>query len=141
MRGLLAGLVLGMAALGAAGCNDFHYYDVKVSFNTSSGNFAGTSEISTIQVLVMNVSGADNGSMQIGPNSNGLPSTSSQFGTFEFSTFVDSGTLNFTVIAYDDATSNPACETGRGTATVTASATTTNDVMLQVNKTAVGCVP
>lgn len=141
MRGLLLALVLGVASLGAAGCNEFHYYDVDVTFNTTSGNFAGINEISTIQVIVMNVSGADNGSIQIGPNSGGLPLvTGAHLGVFEFSTFADSGTLTFTALAYDDATSNPGCQTGRGMVSAMATATTTNNVMLTIDKTGVGCV-
>ena len=64
-------LVLAAASLGAAGCNEYHYYDVDVTFDTSSGQFAGINEISTIQVMRMLVGGADNADVQIGPNANG----------------------------------------------------------------------
>jgi hypothetical protein len=53
MRRLLLALVLASASLGAAGCSEYHYYDVDVTFDTSSGQFAGINEISTIQVMVM----------------------------------------------------------------------------------------
>src|SRR5262249_40424987 len=92
MRRLMLALVLAAASFGAAGCNDFHYYDVDVTFDTSSGQFAGINEISTIQVMVMGVTGADNGDIQIGPNANGLPLvTGAHLGVFEFATFADSG--------------------------------------------------
>ena len=139
MRGLLAGLVLGVVALGAAGCNEYHYYDVNVKFNVSAGNFAGITDFSTVQVIVMNVSGADNGSIQIGPNSGGLPATSSTVGVFEFSTFADSGTLTFTALAYNDSTSQQACQVGRGMVSATASSMTTNNLDLTIDKTGVGC--
>jgi hypothetical protein len=140
MRHLLLALLLASASLGAAGCSEYHYYDVDVTFDTSSGQFAGINEISTIQVMVMGVSGADTGAIQIGPNANGLPLvTGSHLGVFEYSTFADSGQLTFNVRAYDDATSNPDCQTGLGMKTVEASSMITNTVMLTVMKTGVGC--
>src|SRR4051794_35861518 len=141
MGRLLLALVLVSAPLAAAGCNEYHYYDVDVTFDTSSGQFAGINEISTIQVAVMGVSGADTGSIQIGPNANGLPLvTGSHLGVFEYSTFVDSGQLTFTVRAFDDATSNPGCETGVGTKMMEASSTITTPVTLPIMKPGVGCV-
>jgi hypothetical protein len=142
MRRVLLAMVLASASLGAVGCSEFHYYDIDVTFDTSSGQFAGINEVSTVQVMRMLVSGADNADFQIGPNANGLPLvTGAHLGVFEFSTFADSGQLTFTAMAFDDATSNPACLTGQGMKTVEASSTITNTVMLTVNKTAVGCVP
>ena len=142
MRGLLLALVLASASLGAVGCSEYHYYDIDVTFDTSSGQFAGINEISTIQVMRMLVGGADNADFQIGPNANGLPLvTGAHLGVFEFSTFADSGTLDFTAQAFDDATSSPGCLTGQGTKSVEASSTITNTVMITVMKTAVGCVP
>lgn len=140
MRRLMLALVLAAASLGAAGCNDFHYYDVDVTFDTSSGQFAGINEISTIQVMVMGVTGADNGDIQIGPNANGLPLvTGAHLGVFEFATFADSGQLTFVIRAFDDATSNPACQTGQGMKTVDATSMTTNNVTMTVQKTGAGC--
>ena len=53
----------------------------------------------------MLVSGADNADFQIGPNcQRPAAGDDAHLGVFEFSTFADSGTLNFTVQAYDDAT-------------------------------------
>lgn len=142
MRCLLLALVLAGASLGAAGCNEYHYYDIDVTFNTASGQFAGINEVSTIQVMRMLVSGADNADFQIGPNANGLPLvTGAHLGVFEFATFADSGTLTFTAMAFDDATSNPACRTGQGMKSVEATSKTTNDVMLTVDKVDPGCVP
>jgi hypothetical protein len=141
MRRLMLALVLAAASLGVAGCNDFHYYDVDVTFDTSSGQFAGINEISTIQVMVMGVTGADNGDIQIGPNANGLPLvTGAHLGVFEFATFADSGQLTFVIRAFDDATSNPSCQTGQGMKTVDATSMTTNNVMMTVMKTGAGCV-
>src|SRR3954452_12516594 len=142
MRRLLLALILASASVGAAGCNEYHYYDIDVTFNTSAGQFAGINEISTIQVMRMLVGGADNADFQIGPNANGLPLvTGSHLGVFEFSTFADSGQLMFTAMAFDDATSNPACLTGQGMKTVDATSMTPNTVMMTVDKVAPACVP
>ena len=58
MRRLLPMLALAAATVVAAGCNEYHYYDLDVTFNTAAGQFAGINEVSTIQVLVMSVTGA-----------------------------------------------------------------------------------
>jgi hypothetical protein len=139
MRASLLALVLGVASLGAAGCNEYHYYDVQVNFDVSAGQFAGSTELSTIKVMVMGVSGADTADIQIGPNANGLPNTSSMFGVFEFATFADSGKLTFNVRAYNDASSNPDCQVGQGMTTVDASSMTTNTATVLVGKTGNGC--
>jgi len=140
MRGLLLALVLGVASLGAAGCNEYHYWDVQVNFDVSAGQFAGSGEFSKVQVMVMGVSGADSADLQIGPNANGLPTVNSMFGVFEFATFADSGKLTFTVRAYNDASSNPECQVGQGTTTVDASPMTTNSATVLIGKTGTGCM-
>jgi len=143
MRRLLPMLALVAASVGAAGCNEYHYYDIDVTFNTAAGQFAGINEVSTIQVLVMSVTGADSDVLQIGPNSGGLPlQTGAHLGIFEFSTFADSGQLNFKIDAYDDDSSaNPGCKTGEGTKTINASATITVMETMTINKISPGCVP
>src|SRR5262245_24944695 len=104
--------IVALAAVAAAGCNEFHYYDIDVSFNKdlASGGFAA-GEVEKIQVCVMAVSGADSASMRIGPNAQGLPMAPgfSHLGIVEFSTFADSGTLTFTMSCYDDTSTVDAC--------------------------------
>lgn len=132
---------MGVVALaaGTAGCSEFHYYDINVSLAVGGTNgFSATAaEVTRVQVLVMTVSGADSGTIYLGPNANGLPlGNTGQLGIVEYSTFKDSGTLNFKVEAYDSATSLvPNCKVGEGTTSMQASATTTNSGMLVVNKT------
>ncbi|HEY7375840.1 MAG TPA: hypothetical protein VIF57_27020 [Polyangia bacterium] len=133
------GVVALAAVTGAAGCSDFHYYDINVSMAIGGTNgFSATgAEVTRIQVLVMTVGGADSGTIVMGPNANGLPlGNTGQLGIIEYSTFKDSGTLNFTVEAYDSATSLVAnCKVGEGTTSMQASSMTTNSGMLVVNKT------
>jgi hypothetical protein len=139
---LVATWIVGLAALAAAGCNDFHYYDITVSFNINqtTGGYPQT-EVASVQTLLFGVSGADSGSFRIGPNANGLPlvSGATNLGTVEYSTFADSGTLNFTVQAFNSTRTTQDCKTGEGTKAVMAtSASTTTDAVI-INKTGAGC--
>ncbi|HMF41922.1 MAG TPA: hypothetical protein VKQ32_14710 [Polyangia bacterium] len=136
----LSVLTMGIVALavsGAAGCSTYHYYDIDVQMATSgSGSFnLTTNEIGSIQRVVMTVSGADNGQIVMGPNANGVPiSTAGHLGVVEFSTFKDSGTLTFTVDAYDSTVLNSNCKVGEGTVSLPASSNTTNTGMVTVNR-------
>jgi hypothetical protein len=134
---LIATWVLGLAAVTAAGCNDFHYYDIHVTFNTDPATSGfGPNEPSKIQVAVFSVSGADNGNWAIGPNRQGLPLAPgfTDLGIVEFSTFADSGNLVFKVEAYDSTSTVPNCKVGEGTTTINATSASTTDGMLSVNK-------
>ena len=139
----LARLLPLLALVAAAGCNEYHYYDINVKFNLSpsSGGFepAGN-EVGTLQVCIMTVTGADSDSIRMGPFANGLPVPSNgQLGIVEFSTFADSGNLTFTMSCYDDSTTVPECKAGEGSKTVAASTATTINDELTVNKTGTGC--
>jgi hypothetical protein len=132
------GVVALAAAAGAAGCSEFHYYDINVSMSLSgTGAFSATNaEVTRIQVLVMTVMGADSGTIYMGPNANGLPlGNTGQLGIVEYSTFKDSGTLNFKVEAYDSTSIVPNCKVGEGTTAIPASTMTTNSGTLVVSKT------
>ena len=143
-RMLAIGFIACVAAA-TAGCSEYHYYDIDVTFDTGAMGFAGTNEISTIQRCVMNVSGADSGQIVMGLTENCPPMTAAGIGTHvgvvEFSTFKDSGSLTFTFDAYDDQTLTAMCKTGSGTKTLTATSATTTMDTLMVEKVAVGCVP
>lgn len=134
-----------LALVAAAGCNEYHYYDIDVSFNIASGQFMGTNEISTIQRCIMTVSGADSATITMGLENGCPPMTAAGVGTrmgiVEFATFEDSGQLTFTFSAYDDTTTVDACKTGQGVKTVNATSKTTTNETLVVDKIAVGCVP
>ena len=139
MRGLgvLAMGIVALAASGAAGCSTYHYYDIDVSMSTSgttSFNLVGN-EIGSIQRLVMTVSGADSGQIVMGPNANGVPiSAAGHLGIVEFSTFSDSGTLNFKVEAYDSTSLQANCKVGEGNMSMPASGNTTNTGTLTVDR-------
>ena len=140
----LARLLPLLALVAAAGCNEYHYYDINVKFSLdpNNGGFSPVgNEVSTIQVCIMDVSGADSDSIRMGPFAQGLPiGSTGQLGIVEFSTFADSGQLTFTMSCYDDTTTTTECKTGVGTKTVTVSTATTVTDELIVSKVAAGCV-
>ena len=139
---LVATWIVGLAALAGAGCNDFHYYDITVSFNInqSTGGYP-QAEVATVQTLLFNVSGADSGSFRIGPNGEGLPlvAGATNLGTVEYATFADSGTLTFTVQAFNSTRTTQDCKTGEGTKAVMATSMSTTMDAVMINKTGAGC--
>ena len=139
---LVATWIVGLAALAGAGCNDFHYYDITVSFNInqSTGGYP-QDEVGNVQTMLFNVSGADSGSFRIGPNGMNLPLTGGKttLGTVEYATFADSGTLTFTVQAFNSTRTTQDCKTGEGTKAVMATSEVTTMDAVAINKTGAGC--
>ncbi len=120
MRRLLLVLGLAAASLGAAGCNEYHYYDVRLSYDATMFSF---SDISKVQTCHVYVTGADTKDFYLnGDCTNG--SGRSDVGTFEFSTYADSGTLDFTIKVYAGFELQD-CLAGTGTKSIPATATTT----------------
>jgi hypothetical protein len=130
---LLAALLATAAA--GAGCSEYHYYDIAVRFNTAPPmNFNGSSDVSTVQTCVLEVSGADSFEYTFSReqrcpplSAGGSPLT--DMGTFEYSSTADSGTLTFTFRAYV----GPAlqeCQVGEGTTSVNVGATTVTGMLL-----------
>lgn len=123
---LLAAL---LATLTTAGCAEYHYYDIDVSFNIAPPmNFMGTSDVSTIQNCVVEVRGADSGDFLLRADENCPPrspagSPQSHMGVFEYSSTADSGALTFTFKAYVGP-AVPECLAGQGATTINVGATT-----------------
>jgi hypothetical protein len=111
-RILSLAFALGMG-LGAAGCDEYHYYDVRVSFDVAT--FPSTL-VSEVQFCKVTVSGADSTSFRI----SNCPPTNSvrEVGVFTYSSFADSGNLTFKLDAYTSQMERPDCITGTGTTTV-----------------------
>jgi hypothetical protein len=142
MRSLAYALAAVLAVATAAGCSEYHYYDIDVSFNiTPPMNFAGASDVSTVQTCVVTVSGADNEEFTFNRDQNCPPfsmggSPLSRMGIFEFASTADSGQLTFTFRAYV----GPAiqeCQVGQGATTVDVGPTTATGTLM-VNKIADG---
>jgi hypothetical protein len=113
MRRLLLALSLALTSLGAAGCNEFHYYDIHLRYDDAMFATVTSTLVSRVRICHVYVTGAD---------TNSSPTTN--IGTFEFSTFADSGTLNFTIKTYVG-TEFDSCMLGSGTKSYPATATTT----------------
>jgi hypothetical protein len=105
-------LVLVFGAL-TAGCNTYHYYDIDVKFM----NPVTSQQVSVMKLCLVDVSGATSDELTL----DCPPANFPDWGTFEYSTFVDSGSLTFTFNGYFDTpkSSNNQC-TSHGT-TLTAS--------------------
>jgi len=123
MRRLLPALVLGAVALGAAGCSEYHYHDIRVAYDGAQFN---PNMISQVQNCHVFVTGADTADFYLeGPCINGAATTN--IGVFEFATFADSGTLNFMIRTYVGVEFDN-CLFGSGTKAIpTTSAITTTD--------------
>ncbi len=103
-------VILGALMLGASlatGCKSYHYYDVDVKF---ASGFT-LEQAGMIQFCTLTVTGADSGSFNFPDNNSDGPICPVQknypdLGTFEYSTFEDSGTLHFVVSAYNTTSAN-----------------------------------
>ncbi|HEV3031186.1 MAG TPA: hypothetical protein VG319_06060, partial [Polyangia bacterium] len=117
-------------------CHTFKYFDVNVSFD--QGIDDGTlGSISRCRVLV---TGAESSSFVLErcPNraTNGDPH---QVGVFEYSSFAESGTLNFELRAYTGLNETPACLLAEGTAAIPVTAATTLMGTLAAKQMGTGC--
>ncbi len=134
----LAMLALPML-LGAAGCNTYKYFDVTAAFD--EGTF-DDSEILTISRCRILVSGADTGNFILNrcPNAvaadphTGITASTPEGYSFEFSTFADSGTLNFELQAFVGQVDKPECMIGEGKVPVPVTSATTLMGNLSVTK-------
>jgi hypothetical protein len=90
---------------GALGCSTYHYFDITITAATPVTE-TETSSMTTGQIVV---TGADSETVLVaGPGGN-FPS----FGTFEYATFTDSGSLTFTYNGYQqNVDPNAVCTTG-----------------------------
>jgi hypothetical protein len=88
----------------------------------------------------MSVTGADSGTLYIGPSKMGLPLTAgaTHLGIVEFATFADSGDLTFTLRGYNGQITE-ACKVAEGAKTIAATSPSTTMDSLTVNKTGAGC--
>jgi hypothetical protein len=128
-RSLAVVFALALATLGAAGCKDFHYYDIDVSF----AGFNVGSDISTIQYCRVTVSGAE--SFQFDIMKNCPPAGADpHMGVFEYSSLADSGSLTFEVKVYNGLPIGPTCEFGAGSKVIPITSTITVNDTLTVNK-------
>lgn len=146
MRSLRSSVVglCALAALGVAGagCNTYRYFDVQVTFDATATPPFSRASAFTVQACQVVVSGADhdtflltNGCPDMRVNGNPLSG-----GVFEFSTFADSGTLTFTLDAYQDDLRTEPCRIGHGELALPVTGTITTVGELKVKNTGMSCV-
>jgi hypothetical protein len=116
-----AALVLPLL-LGASGCHEYKYVNVPASFEQASFD---DSEIGTIHTCKITVSGADSDSFYLAKCPDLSKTDPHDLGTFEYSTFADSGTLKFELEAFTGLNQTDACRIGAGSVTVPVSGLTT----------------
>jgi hypothetical protein len=105
-------LVLVFGAL-TAGCNTYHYYDIDVKFMSP---FTET-QASVMKLCLVEVSGAASDTLVL----ECPPAHYPDMGTFEYSTFADSGSITFTFNAFFDSPQSPSNQCTSGMASLTAS--------------------
>jgi hypothetical protein len=140
-----------LLALGGVGCHTYKYVDVAVDFDPVT--FTNANDVFRILVCKVTVSGADSAVFNlpnnrpadrpmaaICPNHTGTGDSYSA-GTFEWSTFADSGNLTFKIEGFDSTGAQPNCLVGSGMTTIPVSGMMTIPGTLTMAKVADGCQP
>ena len=96
LRVLRAMPILLLGAAFAGGCSTYHYYDIDIKAMSP----VTETEISVMNFCEVLVSGADSGSVALTGGNGCPPAGFPDIGTFEFSTFADSGQITFTFNGY-----------------------------------------
>jgi hypothetical protein len=130
VRRLGAVAALALPFLAGAGCNTYKYFDINVSFASPPFDDSSVGQIHHCRV---NVTGADTSSFVL----ENCPTMSTvaplESGTFEYSTYASSGTMNFELDTYVGLVEKPDCLSGKGSASFQVTSATTIEGSLVVN--------
>jgi hypothetical protein len=113
--------ILAAALLGGAGCSQYKYFDIHVAFDPSMYDISTTQLVRDCRVTVSGkASSVFTLPPGVCPNRHTAMDNTDPLdaGTFEFSSFADSGSLIFTVETFEGAGLQPQCKSGEGSATV-----------------------
>jgi hypothetical protein len=124
-RGALLGCLGGLLLAGASGCNTYKYFEIHLSFDPMSLQSDQSSAISQCWITV---SGADSAKFRLRPDKCPPKVNATaplDVGTFEFSTFADSGSLTFKFDGYLGVGMESRCILATGTKMVPVSGLTT----------------
>jgi hypothetical protein len=130
----LAALALPLV-VGASGCHTYKYVDMSVSFDPAVDD-TYILDIARCRILV---SGADSADFVIGDCPNHAATNPHIGYSFEFSTFAESGTLNFEFKGFQGLQDTAACQIFDGTQAVPVTGMTTISSMMMVTKTGNPC--
>jgi hypothetical protein len=122
VRRLGAVAALALPFVAGAGCSTYKYFDINVSFASPPFDDSSVGEIHHCRV---NVTGADKSSFVL----SNCPTMSTvaplESGTFEYSSFASSGTINFELDTYVGLVEKPDCQSGKGVLAIPVSSATT----------------
>ena len=118
--------------LGASGCHTFKYFDIAVSFDPAMDS----ADIRTISRCRILVSGADSDNFIMDKCPNHVAADPHGGYAFEYSSFADSGTLNFEFQGFVGLRDTAACQIADGKVPVTVSGLMTIPSALLVTKNA-----
>jgi hypothetical protein len=124
------------ALLGISGCNTYHYFDVTIVFDSTLPE----EQVGFLQSCSVLVSGAATDSNHLPMNPPGAKSycpvtdfhNFPTLGTFEYSTFADSGKLTFTFQGFDYTMQAPMYQCAMGSVDVNATSEVTQTATLTV---------
>jgi hypothetical protein len=138
LTGLAKLTALALPLLLGAGCNTFKYFDIHVSFDPLT---LDSTQSKLVSVCKVTVSGADSTNFTLKdtvcPNHGTVAPL--EVGVFEYSSFADSGTMNFKLEAFTGLGEKPECILGTGTAAVAITSATTLTGDLVIKKTGMAC--
>ena len=97
----------------ASGCNTYHYYDIDVQFMSP----VTATEVSVMKLCLIDVSGAATDEVTLDCPPVNFP----DMGTFEYSTFADSGPITFTFNGFFDVPKSSSNQCTSHNTTLTAS--------------------
>jgi hypothetical protein len=129
------------------GCKEFKYVDMQINFDQVT--FA-SGKAFRVGLCHITVSGADSGDFFMKDNPTNKTDTCANHtgvgnplmgGKFEWSTFADSGTLNFKLEAYEGMAVRPECLLGEGTSSVKLNSMMTLTGDITVTNSTPGCQP
>ncbi|HEX4406658.1 MAG TPA: hypothetical protein VH560_17590, partial [Polyangia bacterium] len=125
VRRLGAVATLALPFLAGAGCNTYKYFDINVSFDSSGPTAFDDSSVGQIHTCVVNVTGADKTTFELLHCPSMNAEAPFETGSFEYSSYASSGTIDFEVDAYVGLKTTPDCLAGKGTIAVPVNGATT----------------
>jgi len=129
-------LVVVLSGFGLTGCHTYKYFDITVSFDQATFDDSDIGLIHTCRVFV---SGAESTNFPLMRCPNNAAPDPHVIGEFEYSSFVESGTLTFDVKTFTGLNETAACQTGEGMTPIPVTGATTITGNVVIAKTGAGC--
>lgn len=125
---------------GALGCHEYKYVDVPTSYDQETFDDSDIHLIHSCKVIVTGAESTEF-ALPLEKCADTSKADPHDVGTFEYSTFADSGTLNFELRAWTGLNQTDQCQIGLGSTSVSVTgATTITAPNLVVKRTGRGCI-